>query len=190
MAGRPVDHQRRAELLDAAVDYAAEYGFSDLTWRTVASGLGVAPTTLVHHFGTKEQMVQAVIGRLRERTAAGTGELAGEHPDLVAAARAMWAWGSNPRRRATFAMFFAVYGSALQDPAQYSEFLELAGAEVMDTLLRAQGPDVQPDVAIRRATLIMATIRGLLLDLLSSADPDRVHEAADHFFECLAGDGR
>ncbi len=33
MAGRPVDHRRRAELLDAITDYAVAQGFSELTWR-------------------------------------------------------------------------------------------------------------------------------------------------------------
>ena len=185
MAGRPVDHQRRAELLDAAVDYAADYGFSELSWRTVAAGLGVSPTTLVHHFGTRENLIQAVLARLRERTTVATTELAGEQPDLATAARAMWAWASDPQRRAVFTLFFAVYGSALQAPAQYADFLEQAGAEVMDTLRRAQGSAVDPGLATRRATVVMATIRGLLLDLLSSQDPAGVHEAAEYFFGVL-----
>jgi len=50
-----------------------------------------------------------------ERTALATSELAGEQSDLATAARAMWAWASNPQRRAVFNLFFAVYGSALQD---------------------------------------------------------------------------
>lgn len=185
MTGRPVDHQHRAELLDAAVDYAADHGFSELSWRTVAAGLGVSPTTLVHHFGTREHLIQAVLARLRERTAMATTELAGEQPDLATAARAMWNWGSNPQRRAVFTLFFAVYGSALQAPAQYADFLEQAGAEVMDTLRRAQGPTAEPGLATRRAILVMATIRGLLLDLLSSKDPVGVHEAAACFFDAL-----
>jgi len=72
MAGRPVDHQRRAELLDAVVDYTVEHGFSEVSWRPVAAALGVSPTTLVHRFGTKEQMLVAILGRLRERIFAAT----------------------------------------------------------------------------------------------------------------------
>ncbi len=55
-AGRPVDHQRRAELLDAVVDYTVEHGFSDLSWRPVAAALGVSTPTLVHRLGAKEAM--------------------------------------------------------------------------------------------------------------------------------------
>ena len=74
MAGRPVDRQRRADLLDAVVDYTVEHGFSELSWRPVAAALGVSPTTLVHHFGTKEQMLVAILGRLRERIFAATSD--------------------------------------------------------------------------------------------------------------------
>ncbi|WP_261558452.1 TetR/AcrR family transcriptional regulator [Frankia tisae] len=56
----------------SAVEYAAEYGFAELSWRPVAAALGVSPTTLVHHFGTKEQMLEAILGRLRERMSVAT----------------------------------------------------------------------------------------------------------------------
>ena len=97
MAGRPVDHQRRAELLDAVVDYTVEHGFSEVSWRPVAAALGVSPTTLVHHFGTKEQMLVAILGRLRERIATAS-DRSGEQPSLATAARAP---GRGPQTRSS-----------------------------------------------------------------------------------------
>jgi AcrR family transcriptional regulator len=182
MVGRPVDHQRRAELLNAAVDYAADHGFADLSWRPIAAALDVSTSTLMHHFGTKERLLEAILARLRERTVVATGE----QPDLAAAARAVWTWSSDPRQWATFKLFFAVYGSALQAPEPYAEFLELVGTDWMNTLREAQGPDTDPAVATRRATLVIATIRGLLLDLLASGDQARVQDTAEHFLADLA----
>lgn len=185
MVGRPVDHRRRAGLLDAAVDYAIEHGFSELSWRPVAAALGVSTTTLVHHFGTKEQMLEAILWRLRERTVVATGELAGDQPDLATAARAVWTWSSDPRQWATFKLFFAVYGRALQAPDLFAGFLDQVGVDWMDSLRDAQGPDVDPATATRRATLVIATIRGLLLDLLAGGDQDRVRDAAEAFLASL-----
>ncbi|MCM3920467.1 TetR/AcrR family transcriptional regulator [Frankia sp. AiPs1] len=185
MAGRPVNHQRRAELLDAAVEYAAEYGFSELTWRPVAAALGVSPTTLVHHFGTKEQMLEAILGRLRERMFVATRDLAGEQPDLATQARATWARACDPRHEAEFRLFFAVYGRALQAPQQFAAFLEHVVAYWMNSLVDAQGPDTDPATATRTATLVIATIRGLLLDLLATGDRDRVQDAAESFLATL-----
>lgn len=185
MAGRPVNHQRRAELLDAAVEYAAEYGFAELSWRPVATALGVSPTTLVHHFGTKEQMLEAVLGRLRERMLAATRGPAGRQTDLATEARTTWARVCDPRSEAEFRLFFAVYGRALQAPHQFTEFLEHAVAYWMSALVEAQGPDVDPATAARTATLVIATIRGLLLDLLATGDRDRVQAAAEAFLATL-----
>jgi AcrR family transcriptional regulator len=185
MAGRPVDHRRRAELLEAVVDYAVEYGFAELTWRPVAAALGVTTNTLVHHFGTKEQMFEAILGRLRERIVVATNDMLGERPGLATAARAVWTRTSDPRRGPEFRLFFAVYGRALQAPHQFAGFLEHVVADWMSSLCEAQGPDVDPATATRTATLVIATIRGLLLDLLATGDRDRVQDAAEAFLATL-----
>ena len=185
MAGRPVDHQRRAELLDAAVDYTVEHGFSELSWRPVAAALGVSTSTLVHHFGTKEQMLVAILGRLRERILAATSDRAGEQPGLAAAARTAWTRTSDPQRGAEFRLFFAVYGRALQAPQQFAGFLERVVADWMSALIDAQGPGTDPATATRTATLVIATIRGLLLDLLATGDRARVQDAAESFLATL-----
>jgi AcrR family transcriptional regulator len=184
MAGRPVDHQRRAELLDAVVDYTVEHGFSEVSWRPVAAALGVSPTTLVHHFGTKEQMLVAILGRLRERIAAAN-DRAGQQPDLATAARAAWTRTSDPQQWPEFRLFFASYGRALQAPQQFEGFLKRVVADWMSVLVDAQGPDTDPATATRMATLVIATIRGLLLDLLATGDRDRVQDAAGSFLATL-----
>jgi len=185
MAGRPVDHRRRAELLDAVVDYTVEHGFSEVSWRPVAAAVGVSPTTLVHHFGTKEQMLVDILGRLRERVFEATSQAAGEQPDLATAARAVWARSTDPQLGSEFRLFFAVYGRALQAPQQFVGFLDRVVADWMRALVGAQGPDADPAIALRTATLVIATIRGLLLDLLTTGDRDRIQDAADSFLASL-----
>jgi AcrR family transcriptional regulator len=186
MAGRPVDYQRRAELLDALVDYAIERGFAELSWRPIACALGVSPTTLVHHFGSKEQMIEAILGRLRERMFAATAAQAGGQPSLAEAARAAWSRAAGPRQSAEFRLFFAVYGQALQAPAQFGGFLDHVVADWMTALCEAQGPGTDPATATRTATLVVATLRGLLLDLLTTGDRNRVQDAAESFLATLA----
>ncbi|WP_406135087.1 TetR/AcrR family transcriptional regulator [Streptomyces sp. NBC_01089] len=186
MAGRPVDHERRAELLDRVVDYTVEHGFNDLSWRPVAAALDVSPTTLVHRFGSKDRMLQAVLGRLRERILEATGTT----PDgggLAGAARAVWERTSAPARDAEFRLFFAAYGRALQSTESYADFLSHVVDDWMTSLRDTQGPHVDPATAEREATLVIATIRGLLLDLLATGDRARVQDAAEHFLSKLPG---
>jgi AcrR family transcriptional regulator len=185
MVGRPVNQRRRAELLDAAVDYAVENGFSEVSWRPVAAALAVSPTALVHHFGTKEQMLVAILGRLRERIVAAMSDRSGEQTDLATAARRAWKGASNPQRAGEYRLFFEVYGRALQAPQPFAEFLEHVVADWMGALVEAQGPDVDPTTAKRTATLVIATIRGLLLDLLATHDRARIEDAAECYLVSL-----
>lgn len=184
-AGRPVDHRRRVELLDAVVDYTVEHGFSEVSWRPLAAALGVSANTLVHRFGSKEQMLEAVLGRLRERILTATDDLIGERPGLAAAARGAWTRTSDPQRAGEFRLFFAVYGRALQAPDQFDAFLDHVVADWMQSLVEAQGPEVKPATATRRATLVVATLRGLLLDLLATGERERVQDAAESFLVSL-----
>ena len=183
--GRPINQQRRNDLLDAAVDYAVHNGFSEVSWRTVAAALDVSPTALVHHFGTKEEMLVAILGRLRERIVGAMNDRPGQRTDLEAAARRAWKGASNPQRGGEYRLFFAVYGRALQAPEPFAEFLEHVVADWMRALVQAQGPDIDPTTATCTATLVIATIRGLLLDLLATGDRDRVEHAAEHFLASL-----
>ncbi|MFF0341707.1 TetR/AcrR family transcriptional regulator [Kribbella sp. NPDC004875] len=181
MAGRPVNQQRRDELLDAVVGYAVEHSFAELTWRPLASALGVTPTTLVHRFGSKEQMIQAVQERLRERILAETAPPDGADTELPAYVRRVWDRASAPERAGEFRLFFAVYGQALQAPGSFTDFLDHVIADPVNAF--AAGAD-DPD-ARRTATLVIAMLRGLLLDLLTTGDRVRVDAAADAFIATL-----
>ena len=167
------------------VDYTVEHGFSDLSWRPVAAALGISTTTLVHRFGAKEQMLEAILGRLRERMFIAYGDALGEQLDLPKAARAAWALTSDAQRGREFRLFFAVYGRALQAPQEFADFLRHVVADWMGALRAAQGPHIDAAQATRKATLVIATIRGLLLDLLATGDRARVQDAAENFFASL-----
>ncbi|HEY0239566.1 MAG TPA: TetR/AcrR family transcriptional regulator [Friedmanniella sp.] len=181
MAGRPVDQQRRDELLDAVVSYAVDHGLAAVTWRPLATALGVTPTTLVHRFGSKEGMLEAVQRRLRERILAETTPPGGEQTDLPTYARRVWERASDPSREGEFRLFFAVYGQALQEPRLFADFLAHVVAAPLTAFADATTPDARPAV-----TLAIASIRGLLLDLLTTGDRNRITAAAESLFAALA----
>jgi AcrR family transcriptional regulator len=183
---RQVNYRRRVTLLDAAVDHATQHGFAELTWRSVAAALGEPVSSLVYYFRGKEEMLEAVLVRLRERDFAATSRALGkQQPGLEAAARAIWMRACNPRRLAERRLFFAGYGRALQAPRQFRHFLDGIVADWVSVLVDAQSPGTDQETAARRATLVIATIHGLLLDLLATGDRRRVYDAAESFFVSL-----
>ena len=70
-------------------------------------------------------------------------------------------------------LFFEAYGLALRHPDRYSNFLEHAVRDWLDEPLAAVD-----DIS---ATLAIATVTGLLLDLLTTGDRVRVEDALARF---------
>lgn len=160
---RPLDPTRREGLLQAAIDYAIEHGLSDLTLRPLAEELGVMPNTLVHHFGSKEELLSAILNGVRDRLREmmrAESQLDGEP------LRSAWRWASSREHLEFFRSFFEAYGLALHQPERFASFLERV---VGDWLLVAED--------VPRATLELAVLRGLLLDLLTTGERERVEQA-------------
>jgi AcrR family transcriptional regulator len=168
---RTVDYARRTQLLEEAVDYAVERGLADLTLRPLAEALGVMPNTLVHHFGSKEELLSAILNGVRDRLRTMRVRM-----DEDAATRAplegLWEWTSRPEHLAFFRSFFEAYGLALRQPERFAPFLDRV---VADWLVMGDDP--------ARATLGLAVVRGLLLDLLTTGERDRVDAAFSLFMD-------
>jgi hypothetical protein len=124
-------------------------------------------------------------GRSGDENAHGNLQDVGASSPILRRRRAAWTRTSDPQQGPEFRLFFAVYGRALQAPQQFEGFLERVVADWMNALRDAQGPDTDPVTATRTATLVIATIRGLLLDLLATGDRDRVQDAAESFLAAL-----
>ena len=164
---RPIDHVRRQELIDGAVDYAVAHGVADLSLRPLAAALGTQAPVLLHHFGSKEQLLAAMLNGVRDRLRA-LGRDAEETSPRTGLG-AVWAWASDPAHAPFLRLFFECYGLALRHPDRYSQFLDAVVQDWLD----------QPMAAIddTSATIAIAVTRGLLLDLLTTGDHDRVDAA-------------
>ena len=139
-------------------------------------------------FDSKEDLITAVLTEARRRESALLAgyTAAGDVPpaDLI---RAIWLWASAPDRSKFLRLFFELYVQALSGPAEYAD---RARAMVTDWL----GPlssVLSADSALAdpaSATLLIAVLRGLLLDQLNTGDVARTTQALEHFLT-LAGSG-
>ena len=93
------------------------------------------------------------------------------------AALAMWSHYTSPSQVAEHQAFFYVFSLALQQPESYHEFLQ--SLEEWTTLTAELGvrEGLDPGHAQRLAQLLVSSIRGLLMDRLTSADTERVDAA-------------
>jgi AcrR family transcriptional regulator len=172
---RPVDLARRRRLLDDAVDYVVAHGLSGLSLRPLAAALGTDASVLLHHFGSKDALLVAVLNGVRDRLRAVDAVVREDDP--AARVRAVWGWAADPAHDRLYRLFFEAYALALRHPERYRDFLDHVVADWLAQL--------GPAVGERGATLAIATLRGLLLDLLATGDRARVEAALQEYAASL-----
>lgn len=175
--GRQPDARRKAELLDAVVDYLLRNGLSDLTLRPLAEALGTNARMLIYYFGSREDLITEALQAARRRQQQMLQEWAAQGTDQPAADRfrRFWGWLSSKEMEPYVRLFFDVQIYALR--RQVESHALLTGV-VDDWVTFVQADLERQGVPRERAqatgTLLVAATRGLLLDLLSTGDRERV----------------
>ena len=173
----------RQQLLDAAIDYVAGHGLTDLSLRGLAAEIGTSHRMLSHHFGSKDGLWVAIVQEVERRQRDAVRDLV---PDPSApfeeAMRTWWRHISDPSLWPSERLFFEVYGQALHGRAPATELLNGvvdSWVEPIAETLTAMG--VPSDDATALARLGVAVTRGLLLDLLATGDREAVDAAMEQW---------
>ncbi len=187
---RTPDLERRQELLDQIVVYLAEHGLAQATLRPMAAAIGVSINRLVHHFGSKDELVATALARSIEQQIAVADGWTRRHPGagIVDHYRRWWRWiTASP---ANLALVRLNYEAA----ALSTEVTGLAGDVRADQIgvwrhdiehrLLAEG--VAPERIEVEASLIKAMFSGLVMDLLATGDRARLTKACHQWLDRLA----
>ncbi|SHM93232.1 TetR/AcrR family transcriptional regulator [Cryptosporangium aurantiacum] len=166
---------RRADILDAAIDLVAGAGLRGLTHRAVDAAVGLSEGSTSAYFRTRAALLNAVVARLDERIGADVDELAAEtaqHPgDPVHAVahtmKLLDRWLSDP----------APLAARLELSLESSRRPELGEAmtawrTAFDALVARIISDVGLARAGERASLVTACLDGLLFRALTGASVD------------------
>ena len=170
---RPPDLERRQELLDAVVKECAANGIGDRSLRDVATAVGTSHRMLLHHFGSRNELLLAIVEEVERRQRALLRELPTEPPAAIAA---MWADLRRPDLRPFERLFFECYARGVQGEQPFARMLP----EAVDAWL---AEDEATDPALVR--LGLAVMRGLLLDLVATDDRRGVDAAAQAFADLV-----
>lgn len=185
--------ERRDALLDAAVDHVIDHGLAGLSIRSLADALGVAHNTVTYHFGSRAELLQALFTRLAQRIRRTTTVGGSDPACLDAFARAeitaTWQWLSADERRGMWTTFFEAFALAIREPDTYRGFLDHVAEDWVNPLADQMGAAGFADDAARaRATLVVAAVRGLVLELQSTTPDqrDRVDGAVDALLDVVS----
>ncbi|MGO9522052.1 TetR/AcrR family transcriptional regulator [Mycobacterium sp.] len=169
---------RRRQLLDALVDEFAAGGVGDRSLRAVATAVGTSHPMLLHHFGSREDLLVAIVEEVERRQMGLLPDLPANPADSFAA---MWADLRRPELRQLERLFFECYARATQGEKPFARMVPGAVNGWLAEVEAIAGGAI--DHALAR--LGLAVVRGLLLDLVATDDEAAVDAAAKAFTELL-----
>jgi AcrR family transcriptional regulator len=181
--GRPPDVERHRFLLDGVVTYLAEHGLADVSLRPVARSLGVSVNGLVHHLGTREEMVVAALQRAVEMQEELQAGWLRRQPDLSMAGllRRWWRWiNASPANLALVRL--GIEAAALDATVSglpgdvRADQIGVWRANIEQRLI-AEG--MAAASARVEASILKATFTGLVVDLLATGDRRRLTQALE-----------
>lgn len=170
---------RRDELVDGALRYVLRHGLADLSLRPLATALGTSDRMLMYHFGSKRALVDDVLDRASSHLAALVLDVMATSGTAAERLGNLWEHLASPDAEPYLRLWFEVQGLALMGRAPYDQSaprLLRAWVELSASILTDMG--VSTAEARRIATVEVAAIQGLLLDLLATGDRERANAAA------------
>ncbi len=190
--GRTLRYQhRRGELLEAVSEYVLENGVASLSLRRVAEAAGVSHVTLQHHFGSKEQLVCEIVEHLLERTLVPQDLYIDGMPDpsmgLEDRVRALWTHLTSAKGQRDISLFVEVLGQSLFAGSEYRPAVARSMTHRLDMITaNVIALGCPPEEARSRATLMLATLRGLVIELLATAEHERLDQAFESYLAAAA----
>lgn len=189
---RTADLERRKELLDRIVDYLAVHGVAQATLRPMAAALDVSINRLVHHFGSKDELITLALARALDiqieqenrwmrRTPA---------PTQVELFRRWWQWMNANRRNLDLVRLNYEAAALATEVTGLSGDVRAVQIGVWrhdaERHLVAEG--VPPARAALEAALAKATFSGLVMDLLATGEKRRLTATLAVWLERLEAD--
>jgi AcrR family transcriptional regulator len=187
-----VDHQRRRAIVGRAADHLLARGLVAVSLRELAAAVDVSPRMLVHHFGSREELVSSALrearSRQREAFEARLAPRAGRpYAEVLTDA---WRWFGSDEARPYLRLFGQLHALAGAPGSPHAEFLRESVLDWLPTIEQGFAADgLDPTTARELTTLTLAVVRGLLQDANATGDHDRVSAAFDRYASLLQDAG-
>ena len=174
--GRPPDTKRKDELLQQVANELQFSGFIFNSLRSLARKIDVSPNALIYHFGSKAKLYSDALAFLRKNeidrmlsSFSFEGSIDFEH-----AIETIWSEFSMKEARAATLAFYEVWISSVRDPHGYSDFMDHVVADWLSFGMAIGGSlGLEEKELEGLVTLVLGTIRGMMLDLLTSGEEAR-----------------
>lgn len=183
-AGSPRGEARRRELLDRVTDDLAVNGLVDFSLRRAARAAGTTHKVLLYHFDGVDDLLRQAILELRERRIGNAlAAAAGEQERLTLAARVRAVWPALVGEESR--VLDQAIGLMMYDPARYGELGRGASQQYLPSLLSFCPEHWSDQRKLEVAEMILAALRGFLIDRLASGDTTGVEAGFEALVRAL-----
>jgi len=174
--------ERRDDLLRRVVKAAANGGLARRSLRDFAAQVGTSHRMLIHHFGSRDGLMAAVV----ESVERDQNERLGELPeDAAEAIRLTWRRTSVPSLWPIERLFFECYARGAQGEPPFDRLVPALVERTLEAV--STRADVSVDEEGRAAARLgLAVIRGLLLDLVATGDRKATDRALELYASLVA----
>jgi len=178
--GRRPQPQIRQRLLDVCTDHALEHGLPDRLG-PLATAAGTSNRMLIYHFGTRDGLLREILVQARRRQVEAFTDLIRLRPGEPYGATLARAWSaiSGPQGAPYLRLFGRLHDSA-GEPL-WPGFRRTATTDWLTPLEDGMRSIGRPELA----TVVLAVIRGLLMDLDATGDTTRTHRAFAEFLTTI-----
>jgi len=182
--------RRREEWTEAATDYVLDHGLIGLSLRPLAADLGTSDRMLLYHFGSRDELVAAVLRASNDRSSAYLNALP-PSVDLRQAVHDLWqaTRTSTVDRCTRLYVEAAALGLFGREPyvSVVREANAVWSAALVDHLVKS---GVRRPLARRAASLIDAAFLGFQLDLPLDVDERARKSVVADLADAVAAIGR
>ncbi|WP_033289836.1 TetR/AcrR family transcriptional regulator [Amycolatopsis jejuensis] len=178
--GRHKQPEIRDRILDACVDHALAHGLPGRL-EPLAAAAAVSPRMLIYHFGTRDALLRETLVRARQRQREFFGGLVAPRPDepYLTTLRHAWREMTGPAGRPYLSMFGRLRENT--ESHLWPDFRREATTDWLHPLEAGMRTIGRPELG----TLVLAVIRGLIMDLEATGDAARADQAFDDFLATL-----
>lgn len=174
MSRRP-EPGRKAELLAQILDYLVDKPLSSLTFRSVASALGVSTFTLVYQFGTRAELVADIVSAISSRQAEMVARF-DENPDTFEEyyenLHTSWRWTLQPRNRQLQRLDFEASMMEALEPELYNSSRPLFATWLRVGRESLEAFGLTPEDAAIESRVMVDAFYGLQYDLVITGDEE------------------
>jgi AcrR family transcriptional regulator len=180
-AGSPRGEARRRELLGRVADDLAVNGLVDFSLRRAARAAGTTHKVLLYHFDGADDLLAQAIFQLRQRRIGNALAMVAAGPEgqtLADRVRSVWPALVGEESR----VLDQAIGLMMYDPVRYAGLGRGASQQYLPSLLSICPQDWPEQRMLEVCEMILATLRGFLIDWLVSGNMTGVEAG----FEALA----